>query len=131
MCQDAAAEIADVAGPLAQVGILHGLEHADVLRDGLAQRPGCPVSLAYALHGFLDQAVATQHQQQRIEQRQLLCRQYAGHAVGIVTQIILDRGHRGPEGLDFKLDVSRYPVRDRLQVGRGIDHHGLSDCHAR
>ena len=48
MGQYAAAEIAHVGGALAQIGIVHIVEHLGVLGDGLAQRPGRPIAGADA-----------------------------------------------------------------------------------
>jgi hypothetical protein len=73
--EDAAAKVADVGCPLAQVHVLHHVEDLGVLVDGPAQGAGGPVALLDERDGAGDERVAAEHQQQRVEQRPVLRRQ--------------------------------------------------------
>jgi hypothetical protein len=130
MGQDAATQIADVGGALAQVGIVHVVEHLRVLGDGLAQGTGRPVARADPREGPVDQGVALEHQAPGVEQ---------GHVFGTemrlgphreAIQILGHMLHRTEKILGLVVEVLGAPIRNGVQVGRRVDHHGGPDADA-
>jgi hypothetical protein len=74
--EQAATEVLDVRGALAQVGVVHQFETVDVIGDHLAQRALGP--LAGLDHGghFAAQGRVVEHHQVHVEQRALFGRNW-------------------------------------------------------
>ena len=129
--EDAPAEVANIRCPLAQVGVLHGIEDAGVLLDGLTQGAGCPVTGADKLLGAINNGVASQEHDPGVEQRPLLCRQTVTHPPLQPPQILFGRADRHLEAVYLALRISGGTVGHRVQVRRRIGHHGIAEGHTR
>jgi len=96
--EDAPAEVAHVRGPLPEVGVVHGVEDARVLLDGLAQGARRPAPGADALDGVGDEAVAREHQDVGVEEGAVLGPELRPEARLELAELLGDRGHRLAEG---------------------------------
>ncbi|MNO83764.1 hypothetical protein D3C76_750860 [compost metagenome] len=124
--EDAPADVLDVGGALAQVGVVHQFEALDVLHHHLAQGALGPLAGADdALHFEADGSVV-EHHQVDVEQRALFLAQLARQLAGEVAHVFTDRLQRLLEQLDLGLDVVDRLVRHHFQVGRRQHHHRLA-----
>ena len=121
--QQAPTEVLDVAGALAQVGVVHQFEAIDVLADHLAQGTLGPLPGADDLHHLAAQGGVFQHHQVHIEQGALFRAQLSGH---LRRQGAHVRAHplKGViEQGQFGGDIVHRLVRHHIQIGRRQHHH--------
>ncbi|GBH20923.1 UDP-N-acetylmuramyl pentapeptide synthase [Pseudomonas syringae pv. actinidiae] len=125
--QQAAAQVLDVRGPLAQVSIVHQLKAFDVLADHRAQGALCPFAGLDDIGHLAAQRGIVEHHQVDIEQRALFGAQLRGelggqgaHVVAHAFQCILEQRQLGS-------DISDGLVRDNFQIGRRQHDHCDTD----
>ncbi len=109
--QDAPTEVAHVRCALTQVDVLHVFEHLGMRIDALTQRRRGPVSLFDQLDGLGDQGVAAKHQQQGIEQRDVLFRYLTAQACLERTQVVFNRVDSVTKRLAFGIDIFGLTIR--------------------
>ena len=125
--EDTTTKIADVRRALAQIDILHTLEHLRMHVNALAQCTRRPLALPDQVDRLGYQTVTAEHQQQRIEQRIVLGRNLAAETLLKRAQVIFHRCHRRAKRLALGLDIFGGTVRNRVQVGQSIGDHAVTD----
>ena len=125
--EQAPAEVLDVGGTLAQVGVVHQFEAIDVLADHLAQGALGPLAGADDVDHLVTQGGVFQHHQVHVEQRALFRAQLAGHLRRKVAHVRAHPFQGGIEQRQLGVDVVDGLVGHHFQVGRRQHHHRGAD----
>ncbi|KAF1067774.1 MAG: hypothetical protein GAK45_01571 [Pseudomonas citronellolis] len=128
--KDASADVLDVGGALAQVGVVHQFETFDVLHHHLAQRALGPLAGADDALDLMPDGGIVEHHQVHIEQRALFLAQLGGELTGEVAHVFAHRFQGLLEQFDLGLDVVHRFVRDHFEIGWRQYHHRLAHRYA-
>ncbi|MDT4819800.1 hypothetical protein FQZ97_529260 [compost metagenome] len=121
--EQAAAEVLDVRGALAQVVIVHQLETGHVLHHHLAQGALGPLARAdHALDLEADGGIV-EHHQVDVEERTLFGAQLGFQLAGEAAHVFAYRFQGLLEAFDLGFDVIDRAIRHHLQVSRRQHHH--------
>lgn len=124
--EQAATDVLDVGGALAEIGVVHQLEALHVLHHHLAQGALGPLAGTDDALDLVADGGIVEHHQVDVEQRAFFLAQLAG-------ELARQRAHVGANALqglleqgDLGVDVVDLLVRHHFQVGRRQHHHRLA-----
>ena len=131
VAQHPLAEVFHIHRALAQVGVLHGFEVANVFDHDLSQGALGPLARFdqggdLAAHGGV-----VQNAQVHIEQRQIFGAQFVAQVFRHRLDIGAHLSQGAPEGLEFRATVRAAQARHGVQVRGGRHDHRFTDAYAR